>query len=172
VQNPGNSSDSYYSYMRGVPQGQSARSLIATTAPVFSLLTATEAVLPPTVSPVNAGYVTAIALQNPSAATASVTVEGRDGADAVLASATITLPQGMRISREVSELLGVSLPVGGYLHIASNQPVQTLGMLANDSTGVVTPIAVTIIVGPPPSGGDDGGGGGGGGGTSGKGKTP
>lgn len=183
VQNPDNSSDSYYSYMRGVPQGQSTRSLIAKTVPVFSLLTATEAVLPPTVSPVNAEYATAIALQNPSAATASVTVEGRDGAGAVLASITISLPQGTCISREVSELLGVSLPVGGYLHIASNQPVQAVGMLANDSTGIVAPIAVTILAGPPapvappttPSGGGSGSGsgsGGGGGGTSGGGKTP
>jgi hypothetical protein len=150
AQNPDNIVDSYYSYMRGVPMGTSTRLLLARTVPVFSILTATEAVLPSTISPqVNPDYFTAIALQNPSPAAASVTVEARSGSGAVLGSTVVTLPNGTRFTREVSELLGFTLPTNGYLHVASSQPVQVEGLLGCDSTGVVLPIAATVLAGPP-----------------------
>jgi hypothetical protein len=178
VQNPDKSTDSYYSYMRGVPMGSSTRLLLASTVPVFSILTATEAILPPTISPqVNPAYFTGIALQNPSQAAASVTVEARSGAGALLGTTALTIPNGSRFSREVSELFGTTLPTGAYLHVTSSQPVQMVGLLGNDTSGVVVPVAVTILAGPPapapppvtPSGG---GGGGTGGGGSGSGKKP
>ena len=149
--NPDNSTDTYYSYMRGVPMGTSAQPLLADTVPVFSLLTATEAVLPSTISPqVNPDYFTGIALQNPSPATASVTVEARSGAGALLGSTVVTIPNGYRFSREASEIFGSSLPSGAYMHVISSQPVQVLGLLGNEKTGVVLPIAATIVAGPAP----------------------
>ena len=107
VQNPDNSIDTYYSYMRGVPVGQSTRPLLAQTTPVFSIATANEAILPPTISSqVNADYFTALALQNPNAATASVTVEAhcgkrrpdrQPGSDAAFRSANFA--RGVRMVR-------------------------------------------------------------------------
>jgi uncharacterized membrane protein YgcG len=188
--NPDNSTDSYYSYMRGVPMGATAQPLLAVTVPVFSILTATEAVLPSTISPqVNADYFTAIALQNPSAAAASVLVEARSAAGALLASTAVTIPNGSRFSREASELFGSTLPTGAYMHVLSSQPVQVLGLLGNAKTSVVLPIAPKIVAGPAPpapppitpSGGSgggsagsggSGGGGGGGGSGGGNGKKP
>jgi hypothetical protein len=173
VQNPDKSSDSYFSYMRGVPVGVSARSLLNQTVPVFSILTATEAILPSTVSPLNSDYWTGLALQNPSAVAASLTLELRDGTGAVIASTVLALPTGCRISREISELFGVAVPAGGTIRIVSDRPVQALGLLGQESTQVVTPIAVTIVAGTPVTGSVDGvsnkpsGGGG-----SGSGKTP
>ena len=175
AQNPDNITDAYYSYMRGVPQGVSTRPLLASTVPVFSLRTATEAVLPPTISSqVNPDYFTAIALENPSPGDATVTVDAMSGANAVLASTTIVLPNHARISREVSELFGFVLPANGFLHLTSSQPVQVVGLLGRDSTGVVLPIAPVILAGPPApapppttTSGGGGGGSGGGGGTGG-----
>lgn len=149
VQNPDNSIDTYYSYMRGVPVGQSTRPLLAQTTPVFSIATANEAILPPTISSqVNADYFTALALQNPNAAAASVTVEARAANGGLIGSQVVTLPSGARISREASEWFGVTLPSGGYLHVVSAQPVQVLGLLGNDRSGVVLPVMPNILSGP------------------------
>ena len=147
VQNPDKSSDTYYSYMRGVPAGQSAQPLLSRTVPVFSLNTAFEAVLPPTISP---DCFTSIALQNPNPASSNITIESRSAAGAVTGSMNLTLPSGYRISREVSELFGATLPAGGYLHILSTQPIQMLGLLGNDRTGVVLPVSVTVLNAPAP----------------------
>ncbi len=172
VLNPDNSSDNYYSYMRGVPLGSTAQPLLAHTVPVFSILTATEAVVPSTISPLlNPDYFTAIALQNPSRAAASATVEARSAAGAVLAAATVTLPAGSRWSREATELFGAPLPTGAFMRVVSSQPVQVLGLLGNQATNIVLPIAATILAGPAlpaPAPVTTSGGGGGG---SGSGKT-
>jgi hypothetical protein len=167
VQNPDNSSASYYSYLRGVPVGQSTHSLLTRTVPVFSTATIYEALLPATVSAVNHDYFTAIALQNPALIPATITLESHDAAGAAIGTTQVTLGSGTRIAREISELTGAPLAAGSYLRIISAVPVQALGILANEPAGIVTPIALTVISAPPPpaptdtSGGGSGGGGGG-----------
>lgn len=166
VQNPDKSSDSYYSYLRGVPVGTSTRALLAKTVPAFSSNTMWEAVVPPTISPlVNADYFTAVAVQNPNAAAATVTIETRSADGTVTGSTVLALPAGGRISREVAELSGSVLPTGSYLHLASTIPVQMMGLLGNDRTGVVLPLSMVVInapAAPPapvaaPTGGSGGG---------------
>ena len=167
VQNPDKSTDTYFSYLRGVPVGQSAQPLLALTVPVFSIQTATQAILPSTISPqVNPAYFTGIALQNPNGTPASITVESHNASGSLTGSTTVNLASGTRITREVSELLGATLPTGSYLRIVSNQPVQTVGLLGNTQTGVVLPLSLNVISGPalpPPPPTAPGGGGGGGG---------
>jgi hypothetical protein len=168
AQNPDKSADTYYSYMRGVPMGVSTRSLLAKTVPVFSLLTATEAIIPSTISPdVNPDYYTGIALQNPSATTAQLAIEARSGAGTLLGSTSASLPNHARFTREYAELFGFTLPTGAYVRVVSSQPVQVLGLLCAQSTQNVQPIAATIVAGPPaptpPPVTTSGGGGGGGG---------
>jgi hypothetical protein len=171
VTNPDRSSDTYYSYLRGVPVGVSARALLARTVPAFSIRTMFDATLPSTISPtVNADYFTAIALQNPGASDAVVTLESHDASGALTGSTNIALPSGGRITREVSELLGSVLPTGSYLRVRSAMPVQAMGLLGNDRTGVVLPLSMVVISGPavvapaPDPGVSNGGGGGTGGG--------
>ena len=142
VVNPDNSSDTYYSYLRGIPVGQSSRPLLTHTVPVFSISTGTDATFPPTISPqLNPDYFTGVAFQNPAAVPALITIESHNSGGALTGSAAVTLPSGGRISREVSELLGTTLPIGSYLHVTSTQPVQMLGLLGNDKTGIVLPVA-------------------------------
>ncbi len=150
AENPDKSSDTYYSYMRGVNMGASTRSLLAKTTPIFSILTATDAVLPSTISPqVNPSYFTAIALQNPSLAAAQVTIEARSSSGAVLGSTSISLPNHSKFTREASEMFGFALPTGVYLHVSSTLPVQVEGLLGNDLTNTVIPLVATILAGPP-----------------------
>ncbi len=155
AENPDKSSDTYYSYMRGAPVGQSARPLLARTVPVFSTLAATEAVMPATISPlVNPDYFTAIALQNPSRNPALITIESHSALGALTGATRITLNPGTRITREVSELFGAVLPTGSYVGIISTEAVQMLGLLGNDRTGVVLPIAFHLLsaaAAPPPA---------------------
>ncbi len=146
VSNPDNSSDIYYSYLRGVPVGTSGRPLLGQTVPAFSSRTMFEAVLPSTISPLlNADYFTALALQNPNGTDAVVTVEAHAADGALTGSTTVTLPSGGRLTREVSELLGSVLPTGSYLRVVSTQPVQALGLLGNDKTGAVMPVAMVVL---------------------------
>ena len=58
---------------------------------------------------------------------------------------------GSRLPREVSELLGTVPPTDSYLHVSSTQPVQMLGLLGNDRTGVVIPVAMVVISAPAPA---------------------
>ena len=150
VQNPDKSSDTYYSYLRGAPVGQSNRSLLEHTVPAFSSLTMYDAQLPSTISSlVNPEYFTAIAVQNPSASAASVTVEAHAADGTLTGSTVIALPSGGRFTREASELFGAALPTGSYMRVTSAVPVQAMGLLGNETTGVALPLAMTIITAGP-----------------------
>jgi hypothetical protein len=148
AKNPDGSSDVYYSYMRGISVGPSTRSLLNSTVPIFSANPAFEAILPSTVSSVNSSYFTAIALENSGQSPATVTVEAHAGDGSLMASTQVTLDPRHRIQRELSEMPGVTLPNGGYLRVVSGQPVQMLGLLGNDSTGVVLPLSLNVVNAP------------------------
>ncbi|TMA16221.1 MAG: hypothetical protein E6J85_18730 [Deltaproteobacteria bacterium] len=92
-----------------------------------------------------AGEFFAIAVQNPNAGPATVTVDLRS-ADGEIASTTLSLPARSKISREVSELFGVSAPAGGFLAVQSDQPVQVLGLAGNDATGSVRPVIPSLAL--------------------------
>ena len=143
--NPDGFSDTYYSYLRGIPLGQTTHPLLTRTVPVFSINTAVDATLPSTISPqVNPDYFTALALQNPQPGPATVTIEAHSASGGLTASAQVTLPAYARYTREVSEILGATLPTGSYLHVVSTLPVQMLGLLGNDQTKTVLPLTLTV----------------------------
>jgi hypothetical protein len=150
AKNPDGSSDTYYSYMRAISLGASTQPLLAQTIPIFSLNPAFEAVVLPPISPqLNPNYFDAIALQNPGQISAEVTIEMLSPSDVVTGSTRLTLAPRNRIEREVSELFGATLLNGGYLHVVAAQPVQILGLVGNDTTGVVTPVIPSILSAPP-----------------------
>ena len=149
AKNPDGSSDTYFSYMRGISVGPSARLLLTHTVPIFPMNPAFEAILPPTISPqLNPDYFTGIAFQNPGQAPADITVQAMSPSGAVTATTHLTLAPRYRIEREVSELFGATLPTGGYLHMLATQPVQMLGLLGNDKTGVVIPVWPAVLSAP------------------------
>ncbi len=61
----------------------------------------------------------------------------------LMGSATITIPSGNRLMREVGELTGAEPTPGSYLDVSASQPVQIFGFLADNSTQSITPFNAT-----------------------------
>ena len=142
ARNPDRFRASYYSYMRATRVGESSRALLARTMPIFPSGAASASFV---AASTVAGEFFAIAVQNPNAGPATVTVDLRS-ADGEIASTTLSLPARSKISREVSELFGVSAPAGGFLAVQSDQPVQVLGLAGNDATGSVRPVIPSLAL--------------------------
>jgi hypothetical protein len=149
AKNPDNSQDTYYSYMRGIRDGASARALLARTVPILPMNPVVDAIVPSTISPlVNPNYFTALALENAGQFAADVTIQAISGTGDVLGSAVVNLAPRHRIEREYSELFGAVLPTGAYVHVVSSQPVQMMGLLGDDKQGAVTPVWPAVISAP------------------------
>ena len=141
VVNPDGSQDTYFSYLRGIPLGQSARSLLAGAVPIFSTGTSSHALFAP-VAPDAGTQFAGLAIQNPSQAAAEVTVELYSEAGGLLGSATTTVPSGYHLMREIPELTNWAVPAtGSFVLVSSTQPVQVFGFLGDDAAGTVTPFA-------------------------------
>ena len=142
IRNPDLSAATYRAYLRAQWLGRSANALLASTDPIFSPQTFSGAFF--TRAPA-AGQFLALALQNPAAASADVSVELRSTAAGSIASTTVTLPPRTRISRQVSELFAIqSPPADGFLVVRSSSPVQMLGLLGDDAAGTVEPVAASL----------------------------
>jgi hypothetical protein len=140
VVNPDGSQDTYFTYLRGTPFGQSSRTLLDSAIPIFSSLTHAAAIFAPMAPPSESQF-TGIAMQNPGAVTASVTVALYSSAGAELGSLVATLPAGSWMIRETSELTGVVPAAGNYAKVSSSEPIEMFGFLADDSAGTIIPFA-------------------------------
>lgn len=136
VINPDATRAQYYSYLRAASLGRSARPLLQQTEPVYP------------VRPLSGGSFTApaagkflgLALQNPGAATATVSVQLLS-AGSVVASGSFALPPRTELLREASELLTGVIPLpGNVLQVTSGAPVQMLGLQGDEAAGSVTPL--------------------------------
>jgi len=138
VTNPDGSQDTYFSYMRGTPLGESSRPLLTSAVPIFSTVTHSQAVFAAAASLTLTEF-TGVAVQNPNLAPATATFTLFSSADASLGSSTVIIPSGYRMMRDMSELTGVVPPPGSYLVVSSDLPVQTFGFLGDTVTGTVVP---------------------------------
>jgi hypothetical protein len=137
--NPDNSIATYYAYVRGVPQGQSARPLLAATVPIFAQDTFPEVFFDASVDP---AQFLGLAFQNQNPDATTITLELFSATDELLGTTTFDLPSGTRISREVSEFIAVAAPPpGSYLHAISTLPVQTIGLIGDEAAGTVAPVS-------------------------------
>ena len=137
VTNPDGSSDTYFSYMRGVPLGQSNQALLASALPIFSSAAYSQAVF--SSGDVSASEFTGIAVQNPNTAPATVTFTLFSSSNVALGSSTMVIPSGTRIMRETSELTGAAPQPGSYLVVSSDLSVQIFGFEGDKVTGTVVP---------------------------------
>jgi len=144
VRNPDDERVSYFSYLRGIPAGQSTHPLLARTEPIFSISTLTEAVLPPNVSSANPAYFTGMAFQNPGTAPVTITVNQYAGKQ-LTGHTTLSLAPRNYISRTASEWFGAATSTATYWHIISSAPVQMTGLLGNTQTGTVLPLSVVHV---------------------------
>ena len=136
VTNPDLTSATSFATLRTADLGKSTIPLLAVTEAIFPLQTRASAVF---AAPAT-GTFFALALQNPGPADSIVSVELWDAGEAV-ASATLTLPSGTKVSREVSELFpGVIPGAERVLAVTATVPVQMLGLRGNEDESSVTPV--------------------------------
>jgi len=138
LKNPDGQRSRYFSYLRAAPLAASARPLLAATEPIFSPVAVSAATY--SAAAADAQFV-ALAVQNPGAADADVTVELRSSAAEVLAASTLALPPRTRVARDVGELFpGQVVPPDASLAVRASAPVQVLGMLGDEAAGRVSPL--------------------------------
>jgi hypothetical protein len=140
VDNPDNSRDIFYSYMRGIPAAVSGRTLLSTTEPIFSGAARTHATFGP-LPATNGTRYNALALQNTNLAPVNVTVS-LNAADGTLLHATSrSLSEGHRLVLELSEVLeGVVPSEGASITVTSSLPIEGFRMLCDEGTWTVTPV--------------------------------
>jgi len=141
MKNPDGSSDSYYSYLRGVKQGVSAFPLLNATLPIFSSLTYSQASIAQASPGINNSVVTALAVQNPGSGTANLQLEAFSPFGNSVAKSQIALPSRGKIVRELGEYFGLTLPANSTVKVISDQPVQFLGISADQSAGTAAAFA-------------------------------
>src|SRR6267142_2293244 len=136
VTNPDLTSATSYASLRTTDLGKSPIPLLASTEAIFPVRTLSSALFAAPVS----GTFFALALQNPGPADSIVSVE-LWYAGLAIASATVTLPPGTKVSREVSELFpGVIPGAKSALAVTAIVPVQMLGISGNEADRSVTPV--------------------------------
>jgi hypothetical protein len=141
VVNPDGSQDTYFSYLRGVPLLKSARPLLQNTVPIFSSLTYSRAVFGP-LGTLQTNQFSGVAVQNPGAVAAYVTISLYSAQNVYLGGSTINLPPGYRFMAETSELAnGVAPSLGSYVVVSSTQPLQNFGFIADGSQSTLLPFA-------------------------------
>jgi hypothetical protein len=144
VVNPDGSQDTYFSYLRGIPLGQSNQPLLADAVPIFSSMTYTMAVFNP-VMPASSPQFTGIAMQNSGLTDVPVNVSLYSSSNVLLGSSTLTLPSGNRLMREISELASGAAPTSGsYVVVTADSPIQVFGFVGDNSAGTVTPFTAVL----------------------------
>jgi hypothetical protein len=116
--------------------GKSANPLIAATNAIFPVQTLSSAVFTPPAT----GTFFGLALENPDLADSVVSIDLWDGGS-VVASASLALPAGTTVSRDVSELFpGVVPGAGSFFQVTATVPVQMVGLSGDATAGSVTPV--------------------------------
>jgi hypothetical protein len=139
VDNPDGSRSIYYSYMRGIPAAASSRALLSAAHPIFSGTTRTVATVGP-IPATNSTQYFAVALQNPTLAGASVTIQLYAPDGTLLQSSSRSLGAGYRLMLDVSELFdGIAPPPGALVRVISSGPIQTFGLLCDEAAWTLTP---------------------------------
>ena len=140
VTNANNELATYYPSQRTSRLGTSTHALIASSIPLFAQTTWKIGFFRPTL---NGSIFTGFALQNLNAVKANVVLRlTKNGV--LLATQKVTLGTNSSMARDLAELFpGITPATGTRLRVSSDQPIQMLGLLGDDSTGTVLPINPT-----------------------------
>jgi hypothetical protein len=138
VKNPAtNELVTYYSYQRTASVGASTHALVASSYPLFSRGKWTKAYFKPVASGTS---FSGLALQNAGAAGVTVKLDLLSKTGALLATKSISLPARSRIVRDVKEFFATAV-TGTEIRVTCPVAIQMLGLLGNDSSRVVLPVA-------------------------------
>lgn len=137
----------YYAYQRTTPFVQSGDPLFAAAEPAFQQGTWNAAMV--TFAAPGAAHALGLALQNPAAASSTVTLRLVNGTSPA-APLTFELPGQSRVAANLAEIFGTSCTAACTVRVAATTPVQVLGLdgdRAADAVDPVLPVADTL--GPP-----------------------
>lgn len=138
VTNPDGTEAIYYSFQRTIPAGNSVRALFNATIPIYEYQFWTSAVYG---LPVASGTkYSGITVQNLRSTPTSIVVALVSSTGSVIGSRGFSLPPNRRLTRETVEYVAGIPPAGSYWRVRSNAPVQSLGLIGDDSTGLVSPV--------------------------------
>jgi hypothetical protein len=141
VKNPStNELATYYSYQRIKATGKSTNPLLAATVPLFAQSTWTVAYFKPVL---NSSQFTGLALQNETAIPSYVRLKLLAPNGTVLATYSLAVQPGRRISRDLREFFLSVVPATGTtlkVKVTSGPPVQVLGLLGDSVLRTVDPV--------------------------------
>jgi hypothetical protein len=132
-----NETVTYYSYQRTAEVGESTHALVASSYPLFPHTRWTQAFLKPVASGTK---FSALALQNTRATGVTITLNLLSGTGSVLASKTVNLPGRSKIVRDMKEFFS-GAKTGTEIRITCPVAIQVLGMLGDDASRIVLPVA-------------------------------
>jgi hypothetical protein len=128
----------YYSYQRTAALGVSTHLLMAQSHPIFARASRAQSFFRPVLS---GSTFSGIALQNLRTTAVSVRLDLFSATNVLLASKTISLPANNRYTRDLAEIFpGVTPATGTILRVMAANPIQMLGLLGDDASGVVLPV--------------------------------
>lgn len=131
----------FFPYLHTAEVGHSSNPLVAAVDPMFSRVTYTSASLPWTRT---GTAFTGIALQNPGANSAQVTLELLSSANVVLQTASFQLSGKTRMTEDLLDFFAQPGASAAAVRISSSQSIQILGMQGDSATGSVGPIVVSV----------------------------
>lgn len=135
VTNSKNETAMYYPYQRTTAVGGSTHALIASSIPLFAQTSWTLGYFHPTLQ---GTIFTGLALQNLNTATANVVLKLTSKSGSILATDNVTLKSNNTISRDLAEFFaGATASTGTTVSVSSDQPIQMMGLLADDRTSIV-----------------------------------
>lgn len=139
----GGLTQTYYSYLRGIPTQSPSRSQLKNTDPIFQLLTHSLAAAAPAPAQVPGQY-TAYALQNPNPGPAAITLT-LTHADGSITTRLAVLNSGERLMDELGALFGgVNVAAGDRFSLVSTAPIQILGMKVDETAWTIVPFLPTF----------------------------
>jgi hypothetical protein len=138
INNRNNEQAVYFPYQHTARAGKSAHSLVAESYPLFANAAQTLGYFRLTFQ---GTLFSGIALQNLNATPVKATLRLSSSAGLLLAKRTLTLATNTYVARDLVELFPGVLPENGTkLSVTSDQKIQMLGLLGDDTGGTVLPV--------------------------------
>ncbi len=137
--NPDGTASTYYSYQRVFPMALSTDPIMQLVEPLMpdaSAGTLATIALPPAGSGTSYG----VALKNLGTATVQPLIQLLDGSGHVLASTSLAVDPNRFAVRSCTELFGDLVASGSAVRVTSVNPIQMLGIVADQTTGTARPI--------------------------------
>jgi hypothetical protein len=141
IDNSDNQRATYFPYQRTTSVGKSMHALVAASLPLFPQTALTLGYFRPTL---RGTMFSGLALQNLNQVRVVATLQLYSKSGILLATKKLSLGKNTRISRDLVELFPAAKPATGTrLTVTSTLPIQMLGLLGDDSTGTLLPVAAT-----------------------------